>query len=406
MSNPDKRIVVPDAVIKAVLSQDRVVEAPHNFYKYPARFSPFFAREVIKAFSVPGETVLDPFCGGGTALIEAISLGRRAAGFDISSLATFISRAKTTPISVHDKREIQGWIGFIDTMELPTWGPSPRLDAAEDHYQRNLPETARIAFVAILDSVKHLQKERQRRLVRLVLLSVGQWALDCKTAVPTWEELRTEFSCRLRAVLMDHFDFLGRVAMANGLPRCRLTETRRVINRSSEESGEDGRIPDQWLPAKLVVTSPPYPGVHVVYHRWQIHGRKETPAPFWLANAKDGEGEAFYSLGRRDEPQLTQYFERLSKVFASVRGLLDHNSMVVQMVAFSKPEWQLPVFLRKLEEAGFLEMLPDCNDEFLFEGRIWRHVPGRKWYANKRGDISASKEVMLFHRLDRLSSFA
>src|SRR5438477_3762612 len=95
-------IAVPDAVIRAVLSQQKVDESPHNLYKYPARFAPSFAREVIKAFSKEGDLVLDPFCGGGTTLLEAMSLERRTAGMDVSSLATFIARAKTTPISVHD----------------------------------------------------------------------------------------------------------------------------------------------------------------------------------------------------------------------------------------------------------------------------------------------------------------
>jgi hypothetical protein len=39
----------------------------HNFYRYPARFSPQFARAAVEAFSAPGDTVLDPFVGGGTA---------------------------------------------------------------------------------------------------------------------------------------------------------------------------------------------------------------------------------------------------------------------------------------------------------------------------------------------------
>ena len=61
-----------------------------------------------------GELVLDPFCGGGTTLLEAISLGRRAAGMDVSALATFIARTKTTPLSVHDRRAISDWLcGFV-----------------------------------------------------------------------------------------------------------------------------------------------------------------------------------------------------------------------------------------------------------------------------------------------------
>ena len=47
----------------------------HNFYKYPARFSPEFARAAIEAFTEPGDLVLDPYVGGGTTLVEARALG-------------------------------------------------------------------------------------------------------------------------------------------------------------------------------------------------------------------------------------------------------------------------------------------------------------------------------------------
>jgi hypothetical protein len=173
---------------------------------------------------------------------------------------------------------------------------------------------------------------------------------------------------------------------------------RRIINSSSESSHDDGRIPDDWLPAKLILTSPPYPGVHVVYHRWQINGRKETPAPFWLAGSRDGAGEAHYCLGRRSEPELKTYFARLETAFSSVRGLVNRNSLVVQLVAFSEPDWQLPTYLSAMEASGFKEVLPACASEYLFEERIWRQVPGRKWYAHQKGKTAGSKEVLLLHK--------
>jgi DNA modification methylase len=401
MKATETTIEVPDAVLEAVISQDKVDEPPHSFYNYPARFSPTFARAVIETYSNKGDTVVDPFCGGGTSVVEAIASGRRAAGFDISSLAVFLARAKTTPLSVHDKREITEWAKVVAAIEAPVSGFAGTITGEEEHYRRNLPGPAKAFFETVIDLARFLPRDRQRRFVRLVLLAVGQWALDCKTQTRSWAAMREQFCVRMLNVLSDHYKFLSRTAAVNDLPRCRLSETRRVINRSCEGSDQDGRIPEEWLPARLVVTSPPYPGVHVLYHRWQIHGREETPAPFWLANSRDGAGASYYCLGSRDEPELKTYFERLYRAFSSVRGLLGPESRVVQLVAFSRPEWQLPAYLRKMAEAGFTELMPLCDVKYLFEGRVWRQVPGRKWYAKNRGEIPASKEVVLFHRISQ-----
>ncbi len=74
----------------------------HNFYRYPARFSPTFAAAAINALSRPDDIVLDPYMGGGTAIVEALAAGRRAIGNDLNSLATFVTRVKTgnSPASV------------------------------------------------------------------------------------------------------------------------------------------------------------------------------------------------------------------------------------------------------------------------------------------------------------------
>jgi hypothetical protein len=138
--------------------------------------------------------------------------------------------------------------------------------------------------------------------------------------------------------------------------------------------------------------------VHVMYHRWQVNGRKETPAPFWLANQLDGAGASFYMLGERREAGLRTYFARLQGIFASVRLLLREDALVFQLVAFSKPSWQLDAFLRTMEQAGFGEIYVDSDADCVVDGRIWRYVPGRKWYARARGRIPASKEVLLIHR--------
>ncbi len=392
-------IKLPDSVVHAVLCQDKVEESPHNLYKYPARFAPSFAREVISEFSNEGDLVLDPFCGGGTTLLEAMGLRRRAAGMDVSTLAAFITRAKTTPISIHDRYALEAWLGCMADEE--PWVPADVswvTQQEEDHYKRNLPYEAWTFFEWAVSKVALLPKPRQQAFARLVLLSVGQWAIDCKTSMPSSKALKDEFSARLQGAIQTYTDFLSTAARANNLPRCRLGSLRRIINRDAEGSDDEGRIPHSWLPAKLVVTSPPYPGVHVLYHRWQIKGRKETPAPFWLANQRDGAGASFYMLGSRHEDKLLTYFSRLQAIFASLRSLLAEDALVFQLVAFSKPSWQLTAFLDAMAHAGYGEVSVDSDAECVVDGRIWRFVPGRKWYARTQGKIPASKEVLLIHR--------
>ncbi len=64
----------------------RVKGLTHEFYRYPARFSPTFVRGAIETFTEPGDWVIDPFAGGGTTLVEAMALGRNALGIDIRAV--------------------------------------------------------------------------------------------------------------------------------------------------------------------------------------------------------------------------------------------------------------------------------------------------------------------------------
>ncbi len=67
----------------------------HGFHTYPARMHPLTARRALALIEPrPRATVLDPFCGSGTVLVEAVLAGARAVGVDASPLAILIARAK------------------------------------------------------------------------------------------------------------------------------------------------------------------------------------------------------------------------------------------------------------------------------------------------------------------------
>src|SRR5258708_22287861 len=95
-----------DRFLAAIKSTEPVSGYTHTFYRYPARFSPLFARAAIERLTRPGDVVLDPFVGGGTSMVEAQALGRRGVGSDVSSLAVFLTTTKTTLLSANHRHSL------------------------------------------------------------------------------------------------------------------------------------------------------------------------------------------------------------------------------------------------------------------------------------------------------------
>ncbi|MGQ0803510.1 MAG: TRM11 family SAM-dependent methyltransferase [Actinomycetota bacterium] len=66
----------------------------HYLFRYPAKFHPPVARALLERFTDPGDTVLDPFCGSGTLLVEAMVNNRSSIGVDVDPVAALVSKAK------------------------------------------------------------------------------------------------------------------------------------------------------------------------------------------------------------------------------------------------------------------------------------------------------------------------
>lgn len=73
-------------------------EFTHGLHIYPAKVVPQIARELIAKLSQPLDTVVDPFCGSGTVLVESLMANRNSIGVDINTLAILLAKVKTTPL--------------------------------------------------------------------------------------------------------------------------------------------------------------------------------------------------------------------------------------------------------------------------------------------------------------------
>ena len=363
----------------------------HRFYLYPARFHPDVAREILTVFSRKGEWVMDPFMGGGTSIVEALALGRRVLGSDISALAQFVADVRTRPLSPMDKEEVRLWA------QKTTECLSERDRSWVPHVGVvNLPRDAEIFLSGALELATRMIRRRSN-FARTVLLRLGQLTIDCCDGdVPYREELPRRLLPLVNEMLAGLDSWVER-CRESGIPKNAITSWRLLLQRNAVALKDDRKVQRLFRRARLVFTSPPYPGVHVLYHRWQYRGRRETSAPFWIADVTDGAGGAYYCGGSRTPTGLRSYFEMIARAFTSIGRFMHPDGHVVQIVGFSDVESQLPLYLDAMEEAGFR----DVESSKISAERLQRRVANRRWYAKLKGDTDASTEFLLVHRLCR-----
>jgi hypothetical protein len=383
------------ALAEAARDRQPVSGWTHNFYRYPARFSPVFAAAAIKHFSRPGELVCDPYMGGGTAVVEAVAAGRRVVGNDLNSLATFITKVKITALSADEVRALRHW----SEKQVPSFTyhrPIEELAPFIDEEKTKNLTLIRARFIkkaiaAALVTIAKLPTENSRDFAKCAVLRVAQWALDGRGRHTSLADFRSKLTLATAEMLLSISAFRTRIKKKN----CGHAT---LVNRSAAELDHAAIFRDRMQRVSLVVTSPPYPGVHVLYHRWQVDGRRETPAPYWITGCNDGEGASFYNFGDRRQAAADTYFRTSLATLDSIRRILLPDAYMVQLVAFNRPEEQLDRYLDNMSATGFREVLPPQCIPGLLSGRIWREVPNRKWHAAAKGRTHSAREVVLVHR--------
>lgn len=321
--------------------------------------------------------------GGGTTVIESVIRRRRAVGSDLNSLAVFVARAKTTLLSDADASALRRWATMWFLLSRYWLTPHDLAEFICERRTKNLtlPEARPIKKVMALAlrSLSGLSDEAVR-FGRCALLNTGQWALNGRTHQPPLSEFRN----RLREIvheMLSGLSALGASADPNCLPPTLIDASAAMLHQYGPFS--------TGARASLVVTSPPYPGIHMLYHRWQVDGRHESPAPYWLAACNDGHGATFYNFAYRSENAADKYVDESLRTLTGIRKVMRDGAIIVQLIAFANPKRHLRRYLANMEAAGFSELHE--------KRRTWRNVPGRKWHATLKGTLPSAREVVLIH---------
>lgn len=239
-----------EVLVEALRCSGRVDRLTHGFHTYPAGLHADAAALLLDL--VRGDSVLDPFCGGGTVLIEAATRGRRAVGIDVSPIATLVSTGRTRLWDTERISRMRSW-GRRITQEARAWEDLPRDPAVLE--QRAWYE----AHVAVeLDGIRR---------------GIHQAPPEVKVG------LLMAFSSILIKVSLRESDTVAKRTMVHRDPETTLFlfhKKVRELGRRLEDLAEavpegtpepeilegDGRSLVPVEPVDAIVTSPPYPAVY------------------------------------------------------------------------------------------------------------------------------------------------
>lgn len=240
----------------------------HGFHSYPARLHPTTAASVITGLSAPNQTVLDPFCGSGTSLVEARRLGRRGIGSDLNPLALELCWLKTLapPADFLEALEsaARGAVEYAEERRLAKAGP---LTSYPQATRRAFPIHVLLELDSLRQAVQAVSDTRVRRALLLVFSS-----LLTKVSNQESDTSKKLVAPRLRSgFTIDHFGKKVRELTEQILEYERTLPANAPKPKLYERDARQlSVLPDASV--DLVVTSPPYPGVfdYLEHHRLRL----------------------------------------------------------------------------------------------------------------------------------------
>jgi hypothetical protein len=230
----------------------------HGFHSYPARMHPATAERLIKGLSEPGQTVLDPFCGSGTVLVEARRAGRRGLGYDINPLSRELTWLKTLAPSDAWLEELQAEAlrvaGHADERRRRKAGATRRYSNAD---RAQFAPHVLLELDGLRDGIAQCKAPEQRRALMLVLS-----ALLTKVSQKAGDTATRGAEKRVAPGFPSRFFVKKASELASQLARYRKSFPAGTPSASCTLG--DARELPALRPGSvaLVVSSPPYPGVY------------------------------------------------------------------------------------------------------------------------------------------------
>lgn len=356
----------------------------HGLHPYPAKFIPHIPRELIAAYSRPGETVWDPMCGSGTSLVEAALGGRTAIGSDINPIAILASKAKTTPLPSRSRDEIRGLLLRIrvDGTVWPGGRPDRRPRIPEFHNRDHwFTARAQRELGILLEDIESLETDAARQLAHCafsaILVAVSNQEGETRWRARPLElepgAVLARFAAKLRASLV----------AAESYARRAQAEVE-VARWDARDPGMPGR------PVDLIVTSPPYANTHDYY----LYNKLRM---FWLGEDVKAVQEA--EIGSRNlhsdrGAEIEHYLGAMQQAMAQMKRSLRHGGRLILVVGDGVIRGVLHSMDRLIPPLASALGLP-LEEHFSFDHRLYNTALHNGFEATRTGKLT---HVLIFRQ--------
>ncbi len=237
----------------ANLTQKNTRYITHGYHRYPAKYIPQIAQQLIKDYSKPRDLVVDPFGGCGTTVVEAKISNRQALAIDINPVAVMISRAKINAIKPANlqsalERFQQRYNGIIANKQNTV--PCPDNDRI-DYWFRPAEKSA---LAQILSAIRG-EKTKKYELFLLcafsnILKNCSMWHMKSNKPLFKADKIPsdpiTQFQRQIKSMTKMNAEYYDLLESTKNKSKCRA------------KKGSAENIPVGDGEAHLVVTSPPY----------------------------------------------------------------------------------------------------------------------------------------------------
>ena len=239
--------------------------ATHWIHWYPAKMFHRIPAEILTSLTGERLTVLDPFCGSGTVLLEAALRGHSAIGIDVNPLARLISTVKTRRLDVASlssradqtlsRARASGGNQGVDALPAYWFLPAARrvLVAAYREVQRVAYKPHRDFLLVCLSATVRRSSLADPSVAPPVRLSSARERCGSRRYARDLRRALSASSHTVQNLLRRNVE--SNIARMAELCRCKNYGTARVLK--SAEAAATG------LPAQsvdLIITSPPYCG--------------------------------------------------------------------------------------------------------------------------------------------------